>query len=450
MKTNNFLLKNIIKMNEESNPYIKDLQYKYILHLMFYAIIIIFNFLITTIIIWIHKKIYEFYLLGTCIGIIDFIVPTISLIYIIYKKLTKNSVTIFRIVNYIFCGLSISLGLFFTVILMMNTIESPEFCKECPFNLPLQNLNKKHCEYRRCILDYQNSEQNSFYYLCNYNPISDFEEEDEDNKEIICTTFDNSNGKNTFQNQLIYRYLDFCTLSKEYYVCERFSKPGIYSLEQDFKCPEKNYLKILIIFSILNIIFNLIIGFIPWKMEISIYDKILMSYRQMRIRANGNNSINSTKNNSKTVVEGEGENNFRPTPTETIIICSDKGLNMVEDNKKVSNDVNKNNNINSINIYINKNININNIINNEIIINSGNEINSNNISLNNKEKNIIKHKNIKDKSSNLNINNVKYNLDLSNDNSRNKEQGKSKENDKISISYSRMSSERIDLDEIKK
>ena len=71
---------------------------------------------------------------------------------------------------------------------MINAIESPEFCKECPFNLPLNqinNINKENqekCQERRCAKNMQNlntneKNENDFYeYICNYDPTSEFEQ----------------------------------------------------------------------------------------------------------------------------------------------------------------------------------------------------------------------------------------------------------------------------------
>ena len=71
------------------------------------------------------------------------------------------------------------------------TINSKLFCKECPFSLSIDHLNalfntyydkrsldgdtKNLCYRRRCILDQENMDEKfPFVYLCNYNPLEEF------------------------------------------------------------------------------------------------------------------------------------------------------------------------------------------------------------------------------------------------------------------------------------
>ena len=466
----------------------KKLKYHYIIHLVLYIIIIIFNYFLVKKIFWINTIFYYLYLYTTFSQVIYFIVPTISLIFLLLKILTKKKIQYLKIANIAFCVISIVVGLFFLVTLMINALESPEFCKECPFNLPTININQEQCLNKRCILNYNNSNDEFLYeYFCNYNPTKDFEEEyslNTSNYKIICETFAyNSDNNHIFENEIINKFLDVCNLMSDYYyICQRYSEPKFYNIEKDFVCPNDKYLKILIIFSILNIIINLILGFIPWRIEIIIYDKILS--RQLLQNNRTNSSLNSTKNCSK-VIKENGESSFKKTPTETIIVCTETNLKIQKNNNNNSNDNNKDNNNkdnnnkdnnnkdnnkdnknndNNINIYISKITNIKNINNNEIIINPINKIENNNIDNNpkNKEKkNNNKGKNIKER--NLSVNN-KFNLDLKKqidkkgdkkgekkgDKKKDKNK-KDKENDKSDkdkgISLFQLSSERISLEE---
>jgi len=455
----------------------KKLKYYYIIHLILYIIIIIFNFFLVNKVFWINNIFYYLYLYTTFSQIIYFIVPIISLIFILLKILTKKKIQYLKIANIVFCVLSIVVGLFFIVTLMINALESPDFYKECPFNLPTININQDQCLNKRCILNYNNSNNELLYeYFCNYNPTKDFEEEYNQNSsdyKIICESFAyNSYNNYIFENEIINIFLDVCNLMSDYYICQRYSEPKFYNIEKDFECPNDKYLKILILFSILNIIINLILGFIPWRIEIIIYDKILS--RQLLQNNRDNLSINSTKNCSK-VIKETGESSFKKNPTETIIVCNENNLqiqnnnnnNIDNNNNKNNTDNNNDNNVNNnkINIYISKITNIKNINNNEIIINSINKIENNNINNNpkNKEKkNNNKGNNIKER--NLSINNNKFNLDLKKqidkkgdkkgekkgDKKKDKNK-KDQDNDKSDkdkgISLFQLSSERISLEE---
>ena len=377
----------------------KKLVFNYIFHLLLDIIIIIFNFFLVNKIIWINTIFYYLYLYTTFFEIIYFIVPIVSLIILILKILTKKRIKYLKITNIVFCIIIIIVGLFLLLILMMNLLESTEFYKECPFNLPTNNIIQNQCENKRCILNYKNSNNEfSYEYLCNYNPTKDFKEEGNNhntsNYKIICEKFAyNSNNNIFFENEIIYQFIDVCNSLSEYYICQRLSEPKFYKIEEDFVCPNDKYLKILIITSILNIMFNLLLGLVPLGTEIILYD--IMLTRDMNNNRT-NSSLNSTKNCSKVVKKAE-ETSFKKAPTETIIICTESNLNTSKKNK------NQNQNINNINIYFNKNININinNITNTETIINSMNELNNNNIDKNIKNNNKRKE----------HIKNIKYNFE---------------------------------------
>ena len=177
-------------------------------------------------------------------------------------------------------------------------MDSPEFCKECPFNLPIQevntlinsqNLNKK-CNERRCVINSKNidtletNENDLYEYLCNYVPSLEFAEikETNDNSDnnnnsnntnnnndnIVCTKVNkNIDIISDLENNFIYNFFDICNTYSDFYICERTKTPNKFNLEDNFVCPEKKYLTKLIAFSFLNIIFNLILNFIPMKIE---------------------------------------------------------------------------------------------------------------------------------------------------------------------------------------
>ena len=342
----------------------------YIVHLIILIVALIFNFLTLSEIIWLKKIFANLYFYGTISSPIHFIFPIIALIFILLKKIIKKNVNIFRIFALILCIISIIFGFYFCCVIMMNAIDSPEFCKECPFNLPIEeinqiiksnNLNEK-CIERRCVmnnknLDVNEKNENDYYeYICNYNPTSEFEEIKETNNE-------NQINKNdivlsSFENNYVLNFYDKCNKYTNFYICERTQTPNKFDIEDNFICPDKSYITKLVVYCLLNIFLNLMFNFLPTKLEYSKYISIINIYnpRTTNIKSN---SFNSTLNSSEIPKEGqnvETEEKFVRTPTEILIICNNKN-NFVND-KLTINSKNKETNINSIN-------NINNINNDD-------------------------------------------------------------------------------------
>ena len=309
------------------------------------------------------------------INIINFIFPMISFIFIIKNKITKKNINKFKIITIIFCTLAIIFGFFFSGVLMINAIESPEFCKECPFNLPLSeinsfpnyNLNKK-CTERRCVKNSPNPEMNIknendlYEYICNYNPTDEFDEIKEskdienNNNNTISKNSDNIFCKELTKDEILNTELennysndfyDMCNIYTKLYFCERNQLPNKFKIEKNFVCPEKDYMTKLVIFCMLNVLINLIFGFFPWKSELNKYTILIMNYEPRRTNQKSN-SFSSTINDSKGIKENISENNFEKTPTEIIIVCGNK-------NNNITNSINDiNNNINNINNIIKK------------------------------------------------------------------------------------------------
>ena len=310
------------------------------------------------------------------INIINFIFPMISFIFIIKNKITKKNINKFKIITIIFCTLAIIFGFFFSGVLMINAIESPEFCKECPFNLPLSeinsfpnyNLNKK-CTERRCVKNSPNPEMNIknendlYEYICNYNPTDEFDEIKEskdienNNNNTISKNSDNIFCKELTKDEILNTELennysndfyDMCNIYTKLYICERNQLPNKFKIEKNFVCPEKDYMTKLVIFCMLNVLINLIFGFFPWKSELNKYTILIMNYEPRRTNQKSN-SFSSTINDSKGIKENISENNFEKTPTEIIIVCGNKN------NNNITNSINDiNNNINNINNIIKK------------------------------------------------------------------------------------------------
>ena len=357
------------------NKIFKSLKINYVIHLILLIIILIFNFVLVSQILWLKKIFGNLYLLMNYISIINFIFPMISFIFIIKNKITKKNINKFKIITIIFCTLAIIFGFFFSGVLMINAIESPEFCKECPFNLPLSeinsfpnyNLNKK-CNERRCVKNSPNPEtniknENDLYeYICNYNPTDEFDEikESQDiennNNNTISKNSDNIFCKELTKDEILNTELennysngfyDMCNIYTKLYICERNQLPNKFKIEKNFVCPEKDYMTKLVIFCMLNVLINLIFGFFPWKSELNKYTILIMNYEPRRTNQKSN-SFSSTINDSKGIKENISENNFEKTPTEIIIVCGNK-------NNNITNSINDiNNNINNINNIIKK------------------------------------------------------------------------------------------------
>ena len=355
------------------NKTFKSLKINYVIHLILLIIILIFNFVLVSQILWLKKIFGNLYLLMNYISIINFIFPMISFIFIIKNKITKKNINKFKIITIIFCTLAIIFGFFFSGVLMINAIESPEFCKECPFNLPLSeinffpnyNLNKK-CTERRCVKNSPNPEtniknENDLYeYICNYNPTDEFDEIKEskdienNNNNTISKNSDNIFCKELTKDEILNTELennysndfyDMCNIYTKLYICERNQLPNKFKIEKNFVCPEKDYMTKLVIFCMLNVLINLIFGFFPWKSELNKYTILIMNYEPRRTNQKSN-SFSSTINDSKGIKENISENNFEKTPTEIIIVCGNK-------NNNITNSINDiNNNINNINNMI--------------------------------------------------------------------------------------------------
>jgi hypothetical protein len=384
----------------------QELKKNYILHLILSAVIIIYNFLILIDIYWLKDLLYYIYISISSFGILYLIIPIIPFIYILLKKITHKNIKTFRNLSITFCALVIITGLGFIIILMINALEMTEFCHECPFNLDSDYINliyenymnhnyeekelKKQCKNRRCIYnnDYK-GEEYSYEYVCNYDPTEEFDTiKNKTNNvdyipQIECNKIDinlNINSYNIVKRE-IEKFLEMCNSLDDFYICQRINQPDYFSLPRDFKCPKKNYMTILIIFCMINVLFNLIISFFPWRAEYNRYKIIINSLAQSnRPRAS---SLNSTRNASKIKREPEKEESFKKEPTELIFVYSNTDENIMNENEHEHNGEHENeiytsgkhkaNNLNNIKTN-NNNIQINNIIINNISKNRNNNM----------------------------------------------------------------------------
>ena len=420
-------------MNGIGPKEIKSLKTIFILHFIFYAILIVLNFIFLSKIIWINKSLYNICLAWNFCGIIFFIFPIVPFIFLLSKKLAKDNVLILKKITLIFCIASITLSLFFSYILMTNSMDLPDFYKECPYNIPFSDINEESCSKKICILNYENeNNQYPYEYLCNFDSSQDFKEKGPferkvnetevvtSDSQIICEKYQIIDYD--IQNEIINNYLNTCTQPRDYFICQRFNEPNKFSVDEILECPNYKYIQNMIIISIVDIVINLILGFISWRVQLMVYNKIIKELTGNDERKNI--SMNSTQNCTKVIKEND-EENFKKTRTEIIIVCSTDKLTKVEETNK---NINQNITNNNINIFINKNLNRN----------KNNEINLKN----NKEKfNDIKEEKDKNmKVSNPDIKGIKF-LNLKRQNEireENKEEN--------TTSYPQVSTEREVLD----
>ena len=420
-------------MNGIGPKEIKSLKTIFILHFIFYAILIVLNFIFLSKIIWINKSLYNICLAWNFCGIIFFIFPIVPFIFLLSKKLAKDNVLILKKITLIFCIASITLSLFFSYILMTNSMDLPDFYKECPYNIPFSDINEESCSKKICILNYENeNNQYPYEYLCNFDSSQDFKEKGPferkvnetevvtSDSQIICEKYQIIDYD--IQNEIINNYLNTCTQPRDYFICQRFNEPNKFSVDEILECPNYKYIQNMIIISIVDIVINLILGFISWRVQLMAYNKIIKELTGNDERKNI--SMNSTQNCTKVIKEND-EENFKKTRTGIIIVCSTDKLTKVEETNK---NINQNITNNNINIFINKNLNRN----------KNNEINLKN----NKEKfNDIKEEKDKNmKVSNPDIKGIKF-LNLKHQNEireENKEEN--------TTSYPQVSTEREVLD----
>jgi hypothetical protein len=363
-------------MNGIGPKEIKSLKTIFILHFIFYAILIVLNFIFLSKIIWINKSLYNICLAWNFCGIIFFIFPIVPFIFLLSKKLAKDNVLILKKITLIFCIASITLSLFFSYILMTNSMDLPDFYKECPYNIPFSDINEESCSKKICILNYENeNNQYPYEYLCNFDSSQDFKEKGPferkvnetevvtSDSQIICEKYQNIDYD--FQNEIINNYLNTCTQPRDYFICQRFNEPNKFSVDEILECPNYKYIQNMIIISIVDIVINLILGFISWRVQLMVYNKIIKELTGNDERKNI--SMNSTQNCTKVIKEND-EENFKKTRTEIIIVCSTDRLTKVEETNK---NINQNITNNNINIFINKNLNRNK--NNEINLKNNKE-----------------------------------------------------------------------------
>ena len=323
----------------------KNIVFIYILHFLLEIIIIAFNIYYYTSKYWINISFKVIFLIGIIIICFFFIFPLIPLYFILFvqnknNKLYANNGKI----SLIFLILSILIGVIINIIFWINLSEFSRFYKDCPYNysigdfIKLSEKNEKFssneiCQKRIC-LDYNSefinnniiitNETNNLYsdnylnYLCSFDSSDDFK-----NNEVKC-------GKLTFTSNN--NYLTYCSKYIFYYLCQRSSPPSKYKIDFNGQCPLENK---KITFIDIFIILNILIGFLPWFLEL----KYMKGYINSPIQSQENNIENNNQDNPNRL-GGQNQINQllnKTTNTSENIKIPNSGENLI-----INNNVNEN------------------------------------------------------------------------------------------------------------
>ena len=340
---------------------IRPLIFNYIFHFFLCIIIFVIHLVIYNKIYWVYKAFSIIFIICSYFGIINVIYPIFPSFFIFKKNFNLKIIKIIGKTTIILLIISSIFGLFISIILIINAINSKLFCKECPFNISLSHLNyifssyygkitneknlKESCNSRRCILDtiYLNDEY-PYKYLCNYDASDDFKNdkgiykrkfqngsEIETKNQVICSRIYNSNDI-LFNNNELYNYFDLCYILTEFYICKRFNMPKkSYKLSLDIACPETNYLFLLYVLTVLIIIIDIVIVNILFGSEVNSLFNIVQIFNIGVIKPNSNHST------AKSSIESNKENTFKKEKTEVIVSPSSDEENIISINNVINN-----------------------------------------------------------------------------------------------------------------
>ena len=310
---------------------------------------------------WIFSSLSILYLIGSYINILYMIFPVYPLVLIILKQYKKRIIQTLKKTTLILLIITITFGLIASIAILINSINSKVFCRECPFNLNLAHLNavfgdyyntipkeddiKYQCTSRRCVLDREEpDEKYPFVYLCNYDPTEEFDFDDtyirqfqngtevSTNIQLKCQTVTAYYELIYFKNKELQSYLNLCYYLADFYVCQRFNKPEkYYNLDLELSCPETNYILLIFIFSVLIIIIDVIISLLPWGVEYMSLKRIIIVLSENRRKVN---SVNSTARSSQ-ISNDEGSFKKEKTPVLILPSIDEINLNIVNRNNDI-------------------------------------------------------------------------------------------------------------------
>ena len=347
--------------HETEQEEIRPLIFNYVFHVILYVLIFVMHLIMYNKVFWIFSSLSILYLIGSYINILYMIFPVYPLVLIILKQYKKRIIQTLKKTTLILLIITITFGLIASIAILINSINSKVFCRECPFNLNLAHLNavfgdyyntvpkeddiKYQCTSRRCVLDREEpDEKYPFIYLCNYDPTDEFDFDDtyirqfqngtevSTNIQIKCQTVTAYYELIYFKNKELQSYLNLCYYLADFYVCQRFNKPEkYYNLDLELSCPETNYILLIFIFSVLIIIIDVIISLLPWGVEYMSLKRIIIVLSENRRKVN---SVNSTARSSQ-ISNDEGSFKKEKTPVLILPSIDEFNLNIVNRNNDI-------------------------------------------------------------------------------------------------------------------
>ena len=354
---------------------IKPLIFNYIFHFVLFVLILTMHLIMHDRIYWLFSSIKVLYLLGAYLNIIYAIFPIYPFIIICLRKYKKNQFQLLKKFTFILLIATIVFGLIVSIAILINLLNTKVFCRECPFNLSSDHLNavlgkyygkhntdkkiKNLCKSRRCVFDREEPAQDfPYYYLCNYDPRDEFDFGEiykrkrpdgtqlSSSSQLKCEYITSYHQTIYFQKSELHSYLDLCYQESYFFLCQRFIQPEkYYDLDLDLSCPETNYLLLMIIFTVLVILIDIIISILPWTIEFISFKRIIAILSIDRIKVN---SANSTEKSSHI---SNNDLSFKKEKTPILIIPLNDEINININNK----DENNNNNKKKV-LFINRNI----------------------------------------------------------------------------------------------
>ena len=340
---------------------IRPLTFNYVFHLILFILVFLLHLIISSKLYWVSKIYYKLFLFGIYLGILYFIFPIFPIVIIIWKKFKKKIFLILKKLTLIFFIIAIMIGLLISAVILINTLYSKTFCRECPFSITFSHLNylfeeydkngqsdddiKDLCKSRRCILDEVKDNDNYPYkYLCNYNPVFDFNDKDKiykrisltgkeitSNNQLNCDVVGDSFRALPLKHDELYKYLTLCYYFNDFYYCGRFDKPEKeYEIDYGETCPETTYIFLLYILCVLIFLIDLVITMMPWGVEYISLKRIVRIMSNMTRRKP--NSHNSTQKSS--VITNNNEESFKKSKTQVIVLPSVNEEEIINVNKR--------------------------------------------------------------------------------------------------------------------
>lgn len=342
---------------ETEQEEIKPLIFNYVFHFILFVLILILHIVIYMKIYWLYPSLSVLFQLGTYLNIVYFLYAIFPFILLLKKNYRKKLIIFIKKITFIFLLITALFGLMISIVILINSLNSSTFCRECPFNLNIAHLNsvigpyygktvsnddiKDKCSSRRCVLDSENiDEEFPDLYICNYDPSDEYDSDElykrqfpngteiTSNKQIKCYTISPNFNNIEFNHIEMHYYLDLCYYYSDFYRCSRFNKPEkYYNLDLNNNCPETNYLILIYILCALIIIMDLVISFLPWGVEFMSLKRIV------NILNGGRRKVNSNNSTEKGSEISNDEESFKKEKTPVIIVVPEENSNDINENK---------------------------------------------------------------------------------------------------------------------